>query len=325
MKANERRLLAVEVAKMYYIEKLNQQEIAEKTGNSRANISRILSKCIEEGIVEVLVHDTMSKKPELAHKIQLAYNLDEVIIAPSSSVADRTSRNMGECLAQYLERHLRNGMLLGVSKGRICYHAARYFSNKSNLQVDVIQLQGGTSPVYSAEEGQGLVLSYATRMNGTAYILNAPLMVKSKQAKLALQQSDLIGTILQKYQDLDIAVLEIEQPHIYAGESARQRWLTRADLLQLEELNVAATTCGYFYDEEGQPCNVGIQDRFFAVPLNIIKERASAIGLAMGRHMFAAALGILRSGLLNVLIIDEQLAMEFQRNADMWAQNQHNR
>ena len=46
MDARQRMQTAITVAKMYYIDGISQDEIAQKTDMSRSNISRILKKCI---------------------------------------------------------------------------------------------------------------------------------------------------------------------------------------------------------------------------------------------------------------------------------------
>lgn len=318
MKAEERKTLAVEIAKLYYIDHMSQDEIAKLTQMSRANVSRILNKCVSDGIVEISVHDTLSKRPELARKIQLAFGLSEVIIAPSSSSLERTYRNMGEQIAKYLMRILRNGMLFGVNKGRASYYAARSIENKLNLHVDVIQLQGAVSHKATSEDGQGLASLFASKLNGTAYVLNAPLMVKSKQTKLALLQSEMIGSVFQRYAGVDTALIEIERPRVHAWDAYRLPWLARADMLQLEEMDVVSCLCGYFYDAQGNPCNVGIHERMFAADAKLIRDKIFSIGVASGESFYMATLSVLRAGMLNTLILDEKLAAAFEENADQW-------
>jgi DNA-binding transcriptional regulator LsrR (DeoR family) len=48
-------LQMVKVAKMYYINFMEQEEIAEKLKISTTQISNILAKALEEGIVEVSI------------------------------------------------------------------------------------------------------------------------------------------------------------------------------------------------------------------------------------------------------------------------------
>ena len=64
MNNEERKNIAITVAKMYYIHGESQEQIAVATGMSRSNISRILRKCIQDGVVEIVVHDTISENAQ---------------------------------------------------------------------------------------------------------------------------------------------------------------------------------------------------------------------------------------------------------------------
>ncbi|WP_368282634.1 sugar-binding domain-containing protein, partial [Enterocloster lavalensis] len=125
MNSEGRKELAIKVAKMYYINGESQEKIAELTGMSRSNISRILKKCLDEGIVEITVHDTISVRMKLAHSIQTAFGLKEVIIVHSAPAPDRIYRNVGQSLSVYLMKILKDGMTLGVGRGRASYYIGR--------------------------------------------------------------------------------------------------------------------------------------------------------------------------------------------------------
>ena len=312
MKADERKRLATEIAKMYYLEDLSQDEISKKVQMSRANVSRILRKCVENGVVEIVIHDTETLRPELAQKIKMHYGLVDVIIAPTTTERDRNYRIIGERLAQYLMHILKNGMLLGVAKGRVSYYAARTIENRINIHADVIQLQGATSIKSTSDEGQRLVSAFATKLNGRAFVLNAPIIVRSRKIKDGLIQSDIIGQIMQKYANVDVAVFDIEMPALNAVGMQRNTWLSHADILQLRELNAVSCVCGRFYDINGVSCSVGLHDRILAVDSEILKNIPLTIGVAAGEHMYETVLSTLRSGLVKVLLIDERLSAIFE-------------
>ncbi len=310
MNSEGRKEMAVRVAKMYYINGDSQEKIAEVTGMSRSNISRILKKCVEEGIVEITVHDTISVRVKLAHSIQMAFGLKEVIIVHSASLPDRIYRNVGRSLSMYLMHIMKDGMTLGVGKGRACYYIGRNINNKQHMQVDVVQLQGATSSTASLDEGGGLIYLLTSKLNGKGYVLNAPLMVKSKHTQQELMNSEMMGNILKKYQELDVAVFEIEKPNLYVNSQAAQELLSKADILQLSEVGVSASVCGHYFTENGKTCNAGIHDRVLAIPPEVLKKVPYRIGVSIGKFALTATLSILKAGLVNVLIIDETLATQ---------------
>lgn len=313
MNAEDRKELAIKVAKMYYVNRQSQEEIAERMGMSRSNISRILKKCVEEGVVEITVHDTISVRTKLARTIQLGFGLKDVIIVHSASSLDRVYRNIGESLGIYLMQILEDGMLLGVGRGRVCYYVGRHMNNKRHIQVDVIQLQGATTASATMEEGGGLIHLLTAKLNGKGYVLNAPLMVKSKHTQRELAGSEMMAGILKKYRDLDVAIFEIEKPNLYVNRRVNQELLSKADILQLSEVGVAASVCGHYFRKDGKQCIAGIHDRVLAIQPELLKQAQYSIGVSVGKYGLESTISILRAGIVNVLVIDESLATQIER------------
>lgn len=312
MDAESRKQLYIDIAKRYYINGESQEDIAQSSGMSRSNISRILKKCIEDGVVEITVHDVISENPLAARRLQLMYGLKYVIIVPNGSSASSLHRNIGERLAMYLSSILKDNMLVGVARGRACYYAGKSLSNKKNIRADVIQLQGSVSSFISTDEGSLLVSLFASKLNGKGYIMNTPLMVKSKRTREDLINGDILMPVMKKFYELDVAIFEIEHPRLHVSDYSKQEWLSRADILQLTEVGVVASVCGHYFNQNGISCNVGINDRVIAISPNQLRSVSYSIGIAAGKHSLDATLSILKSGLVNVLVVDEDLAAQLE-------------
>ena len=69
MNNEERKNIAITVAKMYYIHGESQEQIAVDTGLSRSNMSRILRKCPQGGVVESVAQDSIPGNAQRAHKL----------------------------------------------------------------------------------------------------------------------------------------------------------------------------------------------------------------------------------------------------------------
>ncbi len=300
---------AITVAKMYYLNGYSQDRIADEIGMSRSNVSRILKKCIADGLVEIIVHDSISERAELSYELSTAFGLKEVIIVPTAGAEDKMARNLGERLALYLEQILRNDMLLGIARGKACYYAGRNLKNSQSLHIDVIQLHGGTSSTASMYESGSLVSMYAAKLNGIGYILNAPLMVRSKRTKQELMENSMLLNTVKRFADVDVALFDIGQLELYA-RNVKREWLSKADLLQLSEVRAVSSICGYYFDRNGHPCNAGINDRIIAIAQEQIKNIECSIGIIAGKNALLPALSGIRSGLINVLVTDESLAFQ---------------
>lgn len=307
-KGTKRLQLATEIAKMYYLEHMTQEQIAKITHQSRPNVSRILSQCTENGIVEIRIHDRMSTMPEVALKIKRRWNLENVFIASTSTNDDRTKKNIGELAAEYLITILRDDMYIGTTAGRISYYTARSISNPDSIRANVVQLIGDTKAVFSYDSGQGLASLYAQRLGGSCYVLQAPLLVKNKATKNVLLNSNIIGSCFSKYSSIDIAIMEIDVPQLHRHTLPLQSWLSQADMVQLNEVGATVSICGRYFDLDGYPCNANINERVIGINIGDLRNIPQRIGFASGIHLARATRSCLNASLLTTLFIDESLA-----------------
>lgn len=307
-KTKNKKAQATEIAKMYYLEHMTQEEIAKITNYSRANISRILSRCLQDGTAEIKIHDRMSRMPEAASRIKRKWQLDGVYIAPTSADDDRTKRNIGEFAAEQLMQNLKDGMFVGTTSGRSSYYTARSIVNEDSVRANVVQLIGDIKGMFTPDSGQGLAAAFSQRLGGNCFVLQAPAFVKNTATKNALLSSNIISSCYAKYPNIDVALLEIELPQLLRHTLPVQSWMSQPDMVQLNEVGAVSAICGRYFDADGYPCNANINERVIGIDLNDLKRIPKKIGLAIGSNLAAAVESCLRARLLNILIIDEALA-----------------
>lgn len=303
-----RRELLIDIAKKYYIENMSQEEIARSMHMSRSNISRLLKSCMENRIVEVKINDVMSKEPELALAIKKKFQLIDVLISPSQKSLERSRESAGVLSAQYLQKILKNGMVLGITPGRTSYYVAHHVELPGTASVDAIQLVGGTVSQTLDTDSQEITKRIARKLNGSSHVLHAPHMVKTKLLKDLLLQEPSISDHFKKFEEIDVALLGIGSSKLHITTQMKTGSLSKADSLQLIELGAVADICGKYFDINGKTCNAGINERAIAIDLETLQKIPVVIGVAAGLEKVKATLSILRSGIINVLIIDEYLA-----------------
>src|SRR5438552_15469213 len=70
------------VAQLYYLDDLSQQEIAERLGTTRSNVSRMLKAAKQAGLVEIRVVHPTQRDRELEAALKRRYRLQEARVAP---------------------------------------------------------------------------------------------------------------------------------------------------------------------------------------------------------------------------------------------------
>ena len=72
--------LLVQVSELYYLQEMNQVEIAKLLGVSRPTVSRLLAEAKREGVVEIKVKNMVSINSELSKQLRERLGLKNALI-----------------------------------------------------------------------------------------------------------------------------------------------------------------------------------------------------------------------------------------------------
>ena len=117
--------LLYRIARQYYIDRIPQTQIAEKENISRSQISRLITRAEQMGIVKFSVQ--LPERPGLeamTEAVRTQLHLKDVVVAPvGDDDADETQRRaaIADLAAQYLTRLFRNAHTVGIGWGRTMY------------------------------------------------------------------------------------------------------------------------------------------------------------------------------------------------------------
>jgi DNA-binding transcriptional regulator LsrR (DeoR family) len=310
MNANdkERRLLLEQIAEMYYIKGMSQEEIAVKVTMSRANISKLLKTCAREKIVEFKINYSKSPEAMLAGLLEEKFSLKKALVVPSDTHGEMSKSNVGKAAASYLENTVKSGMLLGISWGTTLYYMVNNFHPKNTVCADVIQMVGGLSAKSEDTDGQDLAKKMALSLNGKCYIMQAPMIVQSRVLKDLLMEEPNITEHFKMFNYIDIAVVGLGSNRAEFSAVYKSGNITKEDTENITNLGAVGNICGRHIDINGKPCTTSISDKVIGIELQQLKKIDTVIGIAAGSEKTEAALCSLRGGYINVLVVDENLA-----------------
>ncbi|MGE5604119.1 MAG: sugar-binding transcriptional regulator [Bacteroidota bacterium] len=302
--------LLIKVAKMYYMENASQEEIAKEIGFSRSNISRLLSACREEKIVEFKINDTSSKGLELQDQIKEFYGLQKVIVVPTENDNEKTKLQVAKAAAAYLESVLRNGMLVGIAWGTTLYQIVQNFKPEKEFTANVIQLLGGMGSKSLDTDGQALARDLASKLHGDCYLLQTPLFVQSKLLKDMLLDEPHIKQHFDLFKKIDIALIGIGSNIPEHSAVYRSGYITKKESQQLIKSGAAADICGYKIDINGYLCPLSLSERIIGIDLNQLIKVPIVLGAASGIEKAEAIIAGLRGKYIKVLVVDEKTALK---------------
>jgi DNA-binding transcriptional regulator LsrR (DeoR family) len=296
----------VRAARLYYQQRLSQDEVARALGTSRSNVSRMLTAAQEQGIVEIRINDPAGRDPELEKALIEQFGLDDAVVAlRPSDPSIRPVERVGALAWTWLRQELRDGMTIALSWGRTLQSMVWSITDETPLSIDVVQLVGGLSSVASEITGQELVREMATRLGARYRYLHAPAIFQTTAARDTMLNERSVSDALDAARRADVAVVGIGA--VNAGSSSailRAFGLTEAERSQFEAAQPVGDVVARFFDIEGREVHGPVHDRVLAVTLDDIRDMPIVVGLAVGREKVDGVVGALRGGFVDVLVTD---------------------
>ncbi len=309
--ADEMRLV-VRVARMYYEWDIKQATIARQLGLSQPTVSRLLQQARTEGIIRISVNVPQGVYTELEEQLVKQYRLRDAIVVDCSGESDERfiERQIGAAAAYYLESAMRPNEVVGISSWSATLLALVDAMHPAPRKGDVrvVQILGGVgSPSAEAHAGR-LTSRLADLLGGTAIFLPAPGVVGSAAAMEALTADHYVRSTLDLFDHVTTALVGIGaiEPSKLLADSGN-----RFSMEELEALRVQGAVGDVllrFFDAYGAPVATPLNQRVISMRLEQLRRVDRSIGVAGGERKFAAILGAIRGGWVNVLVTDHQTA-----------------
>lgn len=106
--------MIVQVARLYYEQRLSQDQIAKQLLTSRSNISRILSVAHDRGIVEVRIHESDRRDHDLENLLVKRFGLRAAHVAVIPKYATEYE-GVGQLAAQVFLANLKPAAKVAIS------------------------------------------------------------------------------------------------------------------------------------------------------------------------------------------------------------------
>lgn len=302
--------LLARIASLYYEQNLTQEQIAGRSGYSRSMVSRLLTEARAQGVVEVRIHHPLHRVRELEQEFLRRFELDAVrVLARGTLQPDLAIRRLGNLAAIYLEEVLPGVHRIGVSYGAALSETINALRAGVFADIEVVQMIGALELQKPDEDGPALARRLARRVGGSCHTLAAPAFAESPAARDTLMNDAHVRGVTDLAAGCDLALtgtgaLDPEHSTLLRAGSCSSELLR-----QLSQAGAVGEVCAIPLDIDGgvldtllTRCLVGVQpEQFRRIP--------TRVGVAGGEIAAAPVLAACRSGLLNVLVVDEAAAL----------------
>lgn len=295
---------------LYYQDGLGQKEICEALGISRPTVSRMLTIGKERGIVRIEIQNPDNiAYGKMERALEKKYNLQEVIIVPSSPISDGQypiNSEIGSATLEYLSRVLMDGYLVGITMGLAIQNVVRsdYFI-RSPIKATFVPLVGGVAESRLDIHSNYLAQEFADRFVGDCVQFFAPAVFSRREVLEGFLEEKTIRNVIRLYSRLDLVLMGIGIPSTEHSTILQTGYVDRAILDEFTARGAAGDIALRYFDADGDTTPfTDFNERVAGIPLDTLKKIPRRVGVAGGRAKKDAVLGAIRGGFINVLITD---------------------
>jgi len=308
-RVDELRLMA-KVARMYYVQELNQQAITEKLQLHQSTISRMLKKARTLNLVRFSIATPPGTFAELEDQLTSRFDLKDAVVVDCPAEGEAMVRDLGAALAYFLESTLKQGKIVGISSwSRSLFamvdalHPGDYCANGK-----VVQILGGVGNVGSEFQAIHLAQRLAASIGAKPVLLQSPAVVRSAEAQRVLAKDTAVQEASDLFEKLDVALVGIGSMDPSRMLAASGNIFSRDERAELQRLGAVGDICFRYFDGDGQPIRSPLMKRVIGIDLVNLRACKRVVGVAGGAQKVQAILGALRGNLIDVLITDQRTA-----------------
>ncbi|SHE59211.1 sugar-binding transcriptional regulator [Lactonifactor longoviformis] len=306
--------LLVKAAYYYYNVGLPQSDISEKLGVSVPTVSRLLKKTKDKHIVEFCIPSQYIECFHVEQELKARLGIKEVIVSPINAKADgilekEVKQNVALEGARYLQRMITKEDVLGIGWGRTMYYLIHYLNPSQKIEASFLTLHGSISEAVCNLDTQSLVSRASMAFGGRRYSLMSKASVRSAEHLQKIWKSESGRKIKEYFEAITISVCGVGcwYPKL-DSPLAKEEYLTKEVIEELKNKRVCADLALHFIDLDGNECNTTLKQTTLTIDLETYRKISTKIVVASGGLKKDAILALLKGKLVDVLVIDYELA-----------------
>lgn len=303
----ERKKFLSKIARLYYSERLTQQEIAGRLNISRTKVSRYLDEARKDKIVEIKINLPEEDYSNLEYRIEKSFKIKECIVVPTFENNEEILKMMAGPLNNLFERILAGGSYLGIGWGSSLKGISDYINVSGKSDIKVVPIIGGLGKIGTGVHTNSVAKNIADRLGSISYMIHSPAVLDSKEIREIVENDSNTREIIKLYEKIDTALVGLsdigpDSTLIKTGSFSLE------EFKYLDSLGVVGDVNLIFINENGKHVPNRIDERIVRISPDRLKKVKNVVGVAFGRRKLKVILGALRGGLINILFTDEKTA-----------------
>ncbi len=302
---NPRKELTIRAAWLYHERGFNQQAVADRLGVSRSTVSRLLADAEREGIVRVIVTESLPESARLAEGLIERYGLAGATVElalegedPRDAAAAAMARRLEHMVAAGSTTIAAGwGRTLGASAQR-----ARSMHTSGVMLVDAFGHTTTSNIAPAVEVTNNLGMKFGARVMH----IPAPGFAPTDEVAANFYDSEPVATALQRARSADMVMVAVgivgpESLLVTAG------YLDNDTMDQIIAAGAVGEVFGLYYDADG---NAVMPEALHPISLTLddLRSCRRVIAAAGGVEKTTSVKGAIAAGIIDELAIDDSLA-----------------
>ncbi len=296
--------LLARIAHRYYMDGRTQQETAREFGLSRPKVQRLLERARWSGVVSIHIEAPPWLHLDLEEQLREVFRLSDAIVSQPRTDPQSQREAVARGAAQYLERRLRDGTVVAVSHGRDTGEVPRFFRPGHRLDCTFASAMGGSPRVDTPTNPNEICQALAERCGGRAEPLYAPAYVESAEMRDRLLEQEAVAHTLRLAAQASVALVGIGGTDD-ACTMVRSGCLSPEEIAWLRDQGAVGDVLGNYVDTRGNLIASPHSSRLIALSIEDLRRIETVVAVVSETEKPQAILGVLRAGVIDVLIVDE--------------------
>lgn len=290
------------IASLHYTHGLTHQKIADLMGLSRVQVTRMLAKAREEGIVEIKVHSDESIFPDLQMGLAQKFNLKQAWVAPSLNDAEESMDSVGALGAEFLKSYLQPGDVVAVGLSVTLDHIVPHMRG---FEIDCTFVPAlGSRPSGNLVVNPHEVASdLAETVGGKTRHLPAPFIMASISSADMMKDEPDVKSTLSMAKSARLGLYGIGGVAPGSGPLIEEIGPT-GELERLISKGAVGDISGIYFDANGRYVPSAIEQRIISLTLDEIYSLPDRAVVAMGTNKVPAIAAAAKGGMITHLVTD---------------------
>jgi len=304
----EKKKILTKISRLYYLDDLSQQEIADRIGISRSKVSRALKMARNEKIVEIKINSIWERYENIETEIEKRFKLKQCKVVSSNSNDSDTYKQLAREMGSILERILENNFYLGIGWGLTLRTIADHLEIKKKRDINVVPMIGGLGKVGTGVHTNAVAKTIADKFGGVSYVIHSPAVLDSPEIKEAIERDSNTSEVLKLSDKIDVALLGIsdigqDSTLIKTGD------FSMSDFDYLESLGAVGDLNLIFIDKKGKEVKSKLDGRIVRSSIEKVRHIKNVIVAGFGKRKVEVLLAALEGGFIDILLTDEKTAL----------------